>query len=1071
MKATVLRLFVAAASLTMHFSVQAEDIDLFVSPSTGSTVKPNVLIIMDNTANWGSGNNSPQPFTNEKAALVSVLGNLPVDSFRVGLMMFSEPGNPNDTVDGAYVRAALRLMNSTNQAAYVNLVESLDSNNDKGNNPVYGLAMAEAYRYFDGGTAYGGARKVKRDYAGNSIAVNGGGSQDDPYASSNAVYALAGNALADSSSTRYVSPIEDGCQRNFIIFISNGSVSNNDSDGESDQPRSMLIQAYQDEGGYDNPTAIAKSARIAISPTGETTSTANEWSKFLKSTFPGAVTTYTVDVNPAAGGQGPAHSALLKSMASVSAGKYFAVTSDSSAIAAALNSILSEIQSVNSAFASVSLPVSVNAQGTYLNQVFIGMFRPDANAGPLWAGNLKQYRLGYSGGELKLVGADGRAAINTSTNFITECARSYWTPATADNYWAFNPKGDCLEVANSDVSDSPDGAVVEKGGQGYGLRISAPAARSVLTCSPVFSDCDSSADQLTSLNTGNAAITDGLLGASSSAEREDLINWARGQDVPTFVFADGVTRVVGDENNNGNTSETRPSVHGDVVHSRPVAVNYGSAGSPNVVVFYGGNDGLLHAINGNRTAAYDTSSVYAAGEELWSFMPPEFYSRIKRLRANSPAVRYLGGPTSNPPKDYGVDGAVTAYMGKTSASSSDKTFIYFGMRRGGRALYAFDVTDPTDPELKWKIGCPNLANDTGCTPDFVDIGQTWSSATELKADAYRDVSADPDVPGFAKPMLIFGGGYDACEDTDNGTVNHSCTSSSKGRNIYIVDADTGAHLKTFSTDRPVVADVTVVPDSSGLAQYAYAADTGGNIYRITIGSAARADWSIDKIASLGCSTMSSCNANRKFMFAPEVVLRDGVYYLQIGSGDREKPLAGYTAAASVSNYVFNIADKPGDSAWLAQGQCDSDGTACLSSLLPITTSTPTEASLASYPRGWYLALADNEQVVTSAVTLFGYSIFNTHTPTPPSGSSCTSLGPNKSYRISYRDASGENGDRYEVLLGGGLSPSPVSGIVQLDPVDGSDEIPFVCTLDCEEAEPTYTSQTQPKRRVYWNVEK
>lgn len=1059
MKANVLRLFVVAASLAMHFAAQAEDIDLFVSPSTGNTAKPNVLIIMDNTANWGSGNQSPQPFTNEKAALVSVLSSLPVDSFRVGLMMFSETGNPNDNVDGAYVRAALRLMDSTNKAAYVNLVQSLHSNDDKGNNPVYGLAMAEAYRYFDGGIAYGGAGKVKRDYDGNMLADKAG----SDYSASRAVYALDGNALASSASTTYVSPIAEGCQRNFIIFISNGSVSNNDSDGVSDQPRSMLIQAYEDDGGYDYATAIAKSARIAISPTGETTSTANEWAKFLKSTFPGAVTTYTVDVNPATNGQGPAHSALLKSMASVSDGKYFAVSSDSSAIADALNSILSEIQSVNSAFASVSLPVSVNAQGTYLNQVFIGMFRPDSNAGPRWAGNLKQYRLGYSGDELKLVDADGAAAINTSTNFITECARSYWTPGATDNYWAFSPKGDCLGVANSENSDSPDGAVVEKGGQSYGLRVSSPASRNVLTCSPVFANCDSSSDSLVSFDTNNTAITSGLLG-TSDAERTDLINWARGQDVATSTLG------TGDENSNLNVTETRPSVHGDVVHSRPVAVNYGSVSSPDVVVFYGGNDGLLHAINGNRSAAYGS---YAAGRELWSFMPPEFYSRIKRLRANAPAVSYMTstGPTANPPKDYGVDGAVTAFMGKTSTSGSDEVFIYFGMRRGGRALYAFDVTSPTSPDLKWKIGCPNLTNDTDCTSGFADLGQTWSSATVLTADGYRDASAVDGEPGFAKPMVIFGGGYDNCEDTDDGTVNHSCDSSSKGRKIYVVDADTGGHLKTFTTDRPVVADVTVVPGTDGLATYAYAADTGGNIYRITIGSAAPADWGIAKIASLGCSTMSSCNANRKFMFAPEVVLRDGVYYLQIGSGDREKPLAVYGAATSVSNYFFNIADKPGDATWLAQDECDSDETACLSSLLPITSSTPSQTELDSHPRGWYLALASNEQVVTSAVTLFGYSTFNTHTPTSSSNSSCTSLGTNKSYRISYRDASGEDGDRYEVLLGGGLSPSPVSGIVQLDPEDGGDEIPFVCTLDCEEAEPTYSSQTQPKRRVYWNVEK
>ena len=43
-----------------------------------------------------------------------------------------------------------------------------------------------------------------------------------------------------------------------------------------------------------------------------------------------------------------------------------------------LNNIFSEIQSVNSVFASVSLPISVNTQGTFLNKVYVGMFRPDA---------------------------------------------------------------------------------------------------------------------------------------------------------------------------------------------------------------------------------------------------------------------------------------------------------------------------------------------------------------------------------------------------------------------------------------------------------------------------------------------------------------------------------------------------------------------------------------------------------------------------------------------------------------------------------------------------------------------
>ena len=50
--------------------------------------------------------------------------------------------------------------------------------------------------------------------------------------------------------------------------------------------------------------------------------------------------------------------------------------------------VFNEIQAVNSVFAAASLPVSVNARGTYLNQVYMGMFRPDADGHPRWRGNL-----------------------------------------------------------------------------------------------------------------------------------------------------------------------------------------------------------------------------------------------------------------------------------------------------------------------------------------------------------------------------------------------------------------------------------------------------------------------------------------------------------------------------------------------------------------------------------------------------------------------------------------------------------------------------------------------------------
>lgn len=990
----------------------AEDIDLFVSnPPTGAEA-PNILIVLDTTANWS------QAYANEKAALASVISSMPVNAFRVGLMMFTETGSGsgNSGEDGAYVRAAIRTMDTANKATYQNLVNSLDKLDDKGNGAKLAKAMEESYLYFSAGVPHSGNNKVKTDYLGNTSGT----------AASQSIYALAANALNAKAGPQYNNPIVTGCAKNFIIYISNGPATDNNSD--KTQARNALAAV----GG--------STTAIAISPSGLQDNPADEWSRFMKKSALG-ITTYTVEIDRGTTGQGPNMTALLQSVSRVSSGKYFSVSDNASQIADALNSILSEIQSVNSVFASVSLPVSVNTQGTYLNQVYVGMFRPDADGLPRWMGNLKQYKLGLVNNDLRLLDANSNSAINASSGFITECARSFWTPSTADNYWAFAPRGECLTVADSGNSNYPDGNIVEKGAQAYRLR--SDTGRTVKTCSPTFASCTS----LTTFNDANTAITSSLLGASSTAERTSLINWSLGQDLQN-------------ENGDLSTADTRASVHGDVVHSRPVAINYGTDASPDVVVFYGGNDGMLRAVNGDRDGSF---SGFAAGREIWSFMAPEFYGSIKRNYDNLVGISYPGTTVTSPapkPKPYGFDGPVTAIK------ESSNAWLYATMRRGGRALYAFDVTNPTTPSLKWKKGCPNnfpatgAVDDTGCTTGFSGIGQTWSSPKALKSAGYG---------AGASNMLIMGGGYDTCEDGDP----HTCTSSSKGNKIYVLNADTGVQLKTFNTDRPVIADVTVVPDSSGKAIYAYAVDLGGNLYRITIGNLAPASWTMTKLASLGCNTTASCTNNRKFMFAPDVIADASGYLLLMGSGDREKPLLSYTGAASVSNYFFMVKDQPTNATWLTSEilNCGS-AVICRSSLLPILSdATPSDSDLAS-KKGWYLGMASTEQVVTSAITVFGLVTFSTHQPAVATPGVCSSLGEARVYSIGYEGAEGPGGIRFLDLAGDGLPPSPVAGMVTLD--DGT-TVPFVIGANPDsplEGSPPVQglSTIQPTSRVYWNIE-
>ncbi len=265
--------------------------------------------------------------------------------------------------------------------------------------------------------------------------------------------------------------------------------------------------------------------------------------------------------------------------------------------------------------------------------------------------------------------------------------------------------------------------MVEKGAAAYKLR--STTSRTVKTCSTTFASCSSL------VNFDSTVATQSALGAASATERDELISWAKGLDMNDWD-SDGV-----------KTTEMDADAHGDVVHSRPVALNYGTDSTPEVVVYYGDNRGVLHAINGNRDGGNNIGSI-GPGGELWSFIPPEFIGKLKRLRDNEPLINYMdaetGLPSTGEPKPYATDGPLSAFKGQIGGA--DKVFIYSSMRRGGRALYAFDVTTPTSPALKWKKGCPNnfssfgVVSDTDCTAGFTGLGQTWSSPKIVSATSF-----------------------------------------------------------------------------------------------------------------------------------------------------------------------------------------------------------------------------------------------------------------------------------------------------------------------------------------------
>jgi len=1085
------------------FTANSADIDLFAGVPTSGSGAPYVVLVIDTGASFSANNDNPlfrcnidddglvktngtgdaENFTKldrtnggvEQCALYSVIKALDPakTAFNIGVMMFNSGQRPYNAVDGTFSTTACTGTGGCLVMPIVTLTD--DMNSTKGTkahmldwirkweingNSNYvikapanrgdGATMQETWAYYAGKTGISG-----RDYA-SIMPVTG-------CASKNVIF------IGNNYDTQ-ASPQDSTNNASSPLMALNGTIS---VIGKRASPAATSDQLATIN---DTITTACKqnvnSTNFLISsvPTAENKGAlALNWTAYMKSQD---ITTFSVGL------QGPTcdatFAAQMEKMGDEDVGTGgFTATSDFSKLVDALNNALGKIQTKNSTFAAVSLPVSVNTQGTYLNQIYIGMFRPAQSFDPLWFGNLKQYKLGQVGDALKLLDANGDNAIDTGTGFITGCARSFWTPNTVDTYWDGNSgTTDCLTIAGAKNSNYPDGNIVEKGAQAYKLRAVVPIARNVKTCSsPVFASCGTTLSNFDA-NLSTTDFNQNLFDSTSTVTRDTLINWARG------------TNTKGDVTK--SLTEMRPSVHGDVVHSRPMPVNYGTDTAPSVVVYYGANDGMLHAVNGNRSSDITSNSVtYTAGSELWSFMPPEFYGKIKRLYDNAPAITYPGSSQGTATeKDYGFDGPIT------SLKDSGNTYIYATMRRGGRVVYAFNVTTPGNPTLLWKKGCPiNLkdgvaAVDTGCSDDYSGIGQTWSSLKTLYATGYG---------AGASPLLIMSGGYDPCEDIDNknnNMKNHECAkSSTKGSKVYVVDALSGVVVKSFTTDRSVVADSTIVVDSDGKAKYAYTADLGGNVYRLTFGSGAAASWNITKIASLGCSTPAGCTdstANRKFMFAPSVVTTDSVTYtLLLGSGDREKPVVNYLASYAVTNYFFMLQDKPTDTSWLTSEsagdapRCGASSMICLNSLLAITAGTP-PANLGN-KKGWYLGLAAHEQVVTSAITIFGVTTFSTQVPQVSNVNTCTSgLGTTRVYNLSYENAASANGSNlpWEYVAGNGLPPSPVGGLITLDGVGGAagKTVPFCigCSGNSplEGKKPTgFSTVNQPKNRLYWYIQK
>ncbi|MDI1245747.1 MAG: PilC/PilY family type IV pilus protein [Rhodoferax sp.] len=514
-------------------------------------------------------------------------------------------------------------------------------------------------------------------------------------------------------------------------------------------------------------------------------------------------------------------------------------------------------------------------------------------------------------------------------------------------------------------------------------------------------------------------------------DKNTLVQWVRGHD--NF----------GDEFGPQGGVTVRPSIHGDVLHSRPVVINYGD--SRGLVVFYGANDGVFRAVNGSQTAALGT---VPAGGELWGLVLPEHFNQLNRQRINSPELKLPSTQLVTAlPKDYFVDGSPGVYQKLNADGTVNTAYLFLTMRRGGRFIYALDVTTPTAPTVLWK----KSYQDTG----FEELGQSWSRPRVTL------------VEGYADPVLVFGGGYDPAEDAEPPTAD------TMGRGIFVLDAVTGARIWSAShtsgasacsgsttqatcavsgMNWAIPADIRFVDrDNNGKTDRFYAADVGGNVWRVDLeptGGNTPDKWQVTKLAALGCASgvCSSGTTPRKFFYPPNVVLvgatsASGSYdAVMLGSGDREHPLKrtnldGTILAGSSYNvtnrfYVLKDTKTGKDATSVSLNPAITEAATSLFN----ATSTPYNNTL----NGFYTTFATGEKAVNESVTVRGTTFFGTNKPTPPSVLSCNAnLGEAKGYALDPFKGTFD----FTVFDGGGLPPTPTVGIVTILIPSGTDGEP------------------------------